>query len=197
MRARTHTVHEHARERVGLATRTTLGDCEVHVNQPTVSDVMSRDVLAVAPDTSRESAARMLSLRNITGAPVVDAEGAVIGVVSLRDLVDPDASPEEGEGHPIFYRILDGWAETVGDVTDNTAGRVDEVMTRSAITVDADVDLLTAARRMLANRIHRLVVTQDGLLAGIVTTTDVLRGFVGLLDPDSGDEARPAPRVDA
>lgn len=167
------------------------------MKQPTVSDVMSRDVFAVAPDTSRESAARMLSLRNITGAPVVDAEGNVVGVVSLRDLVDPDASPEEGEGHPVFYRILDGWAETLGDITANTAGRVDEVMTRSAITIEADAPVLAAAKRLLNNRIHRLVVTSDGVLAGIVTTTDLLRGFVGLHDPSGGDEARPAARVDA
>ncbi|TPV96543.1 MAG: CBS domain-containing protein [Myxococcales bacterium FL481] len=147
------------------------------MNTLTVADVMTHEVLAVAPDTSRESAARMLATRHITGAPVIDRDRRVVGVVSLHDLVDPDRD-EAGDGYPVFYRILDGWAVELGDAADVGVGRVDEVMTRATITTTPQTPVLQAAKTMLSNGIHRLVVTQSGVLAGIVTTTDLLRAFV-------------------
>lgn len=54
-----------------------------------VMEFMSRDVFAVGPDTSLETAARLLAQRRISGAPVID-KGRVVGVISASDLVDPD-----------------------------------------------------------------------------------------------------------
>jgi len=143
-----------------------------------VSDVMTTDLFALAPDTSLETAARMFAQRHITGAPVVNADGETVGVVSIADLVDPDRDRGNEEGYPIYYRVIDGWADPMGDATVVRAGRVEEVMTHAVVSTDQDTTLLGAARLMLDAGIHRLLVTNGGELVGIVSTTDLLRGFV-------------------
>ena len=144
-----------------------------------VADVMTRDIFAVAPDTSLETAARMLTQRRITGAPVVSTEGLAVGVVTLSDLTDPDRDGSEREGYSMFYRVADGWATEVGDLHDPQPGRVEDVMTPSPLCTEESASLEDAARRMLAFGVHRLLVTKDGALVGIVTSIDLLRGFVG------------------
>lgn len=143
-----------------------------------VSDVMTRDLFAVAPDTSLETAARMFAQHHITGAPVVNSHGETVGVVSLADLVDPDRDRCNEEGYPVYYKVTDGWASTLGDATITRQGRVEEVMTPSVVSAEADSDILDAGRIMLEAGIHRLLVTTGGELVGIVSTTDLLRGFV-------------------
>jgi CBS domain-containing protein len=144
----------------------------------TVADVMTRDIFALSPDTSLETAARLFAQRHITGAPVVNAEGRTIGVVTLADLTDPDRDRGNKEGYPLYYQVTDGWAAILGDATDVADGRVDEVMTHSVITTDASASIQHAAQLMLRSSIHRLLVTENEELVGIVSTTDLLRGFV-------------------
>ncbi len=143
-----------------------------------VADVMTTDVFALAPDTSIETASRMFAQKHITGAPVVDTSGETIGVVSVADLVDPDRDRGNEEGYPVYYRVTDGWAAPMGDATVVRDGRVEEVMTRSVVSTDQTNTIIDAAKVMLDAGIHRLLVTNDGELAGIVSTTDLLRGFV-------------------
>jgi CBS domain-containing protein len=144
---------------------------------PSVGTVMTRDVYAVAPDTSIETAARLLTTRHIGGAPVVTGDGAVIGVISLFDLVDPDRPHTRRSGRPLFYRIDAGRPERIGDDIQLTEGRVADVMSPFVLSVDAGASLLTAAQLMIEENVHRLLVIERGRLAGIVTTIDLLRGF--------------------
>lgn len=143
-----------------------------------VRDVMTKDLFALAPDTSLETAARMFAQRHITGAPVVNAEGETVGVISIADLVDPDRDRGNEEGYPVYYRVTDGWAAPMGDVTAVRSGRVDEVMTHAVVSTDQDNSVLDAAKVMLGAGIHRLLVTSEGQLVGLVSSTDLLRGFV-------------------
>jgi CBS domain-containing protein len=146
--------------------------------KPRVADVMTRDIFAVAPDTSLETAARMLTNRRITGAPVVSTDGRAVGVVTLADLTDPDRGHGELDGYSMFYRVTDGWAIEVGDLLDPRPGRVEDVMTRSPLCTEESATIEEAARRLIAFGVHRLLVTKDGALVGIVTSIDLLRGFV-------------------
>ena len=65
---------------------------------PSVSDVMTHKVFAVSPDTSLETAARLFAQKRVSGVPVVDASGEVVGVVSASDLNDPDRDRGEQVG---------------------------------------------------------------------------------------------------
>jgi len=143
-----------------------------------VVDVMSREIFAVAPDTSLETAARMLTSKGITGAPVVSESGETVGVVTLADLVNPDKQASEDVGYSTFYQINDGWAMSYGGAISPEQGKVEDVMTPTALCASEDMDLYEAAQLMLRWRVHRLLVEEQGKLVGIVSTMDLIRGFV-------------------
>lgn len=148
------------------------------MNEPTVAEVMTREVVAVAPETSLHAAARVLKQHGISGAPVVASNKRPIGVVSLSDLVDVDVTTSPREGYALFYRVGETWStETVPEVLP-TLGRVEDVMMPTVVTVDEDTSLHDAASRLIELGIHRLIVTRDEELVGVVTSIDLLRGFV-------------------
>lgn len=143
-----------------------------------VRDVMTTAVFAVSPDTSLETAARLLAQKRISGAPVIEGD-RVVGVISASDLVDPDSDIGDSVGYPLYYRVMDGLAEEVGDHVRVRPGRVVDVMTPAVISIDADATVVEAASRMLQLGVHRLVVVRgEDQLAGVVSTVDLLSGFL-------------------
>ena len=145
---------------------------------PTVGDVMTSEVYGVAPGTSLETAKRMLTKRQITGAPVVDPEGRPVGVVTLSDLADPDRPRSDKLGYPLYYYMSDGQSRQVGGDARVTDGVVSDVMNPSVLSVAATTTVAEAAKMMIHERVHRLLVLNDTKLVGIVSSIDLLRGFV-------------------
>jgi len=143
----------------------------------TVGDVMTRRVLSVRPDTPLKEVARLLVDHRISGLPVVDEEGKVLGVVSEADLLvkeqDPDALPRR-PFEWIFGKSAEA-REMRSKVEARTAG---DAMTAPAITIEASRSAHAAAGLMIERRVNRLPVTDDGELVGIVTRADLVRSFV-------------------
>lgn len=122
-----------------------------------VEDIMTRDVLAFSPEAHLDDAARDLTLRGFGGAPVRDADGRLLGLVSKSDLIDPKRRG----------------SDTARSVT------VGDVMTPMLFAVRSTDTVVEAARRMVDTGAHRLLVVDGNeRLCGIVTTMDVLRVFV-------------------
>jgi CBS domain-containing protein len=144
----------------------------------TVADVMTRDVFAVAPNTSLETAARLFATQRISGAPVVGTSGRPIGVVSLSDLTDPDRAVSTREGYPMFYRVDEDGMHSIGDDVEVGEGRVEDVMSPFVFSIESTAALLVAARRMVEEGVHRLLVMDGAELVGVVSSIDLLRGFV-------------------
>ncbi|MFO0637203.1 MAG: CBS domain-containing protein [Nannocystaceae bacterium] len=147
-------------------------------SMPLVMEVMTREVFAVAPDTSLETAARLLTERRVSGAPVIDAQHRVVGVISLSDLADPDRVASDEPGYPVYYRVTDGWTDERGDHAYARPGRVADLMTAAVISIGADATIAEAADRMLQLGVHRLLVIHGDRLSGVVSTVDLLRAFV-------------------
>jgi predicted transcriptional regulator len=145
----------------------------------TVTDCMSREIFAVAPDTSLEVAARLFSGHHISGAPVVDDEGRGVGVVTLNDLCDPDRPRGAGVGSSTCYKIGGGIVDRFDGGKVSTPGRADDIMTAFVVQVPADMPVREAMRLMVSDGIHRLFV-HDGerRIAGIVTSMDILRALL-------------------
>ncbi|MEZ4522657.1 MAG: CBS domain-containing protein [Thermomicrobiales bacterium] len=110
-------------------------------------DIMTTDVHTVEASTSVEAAARTMFEQSISGVPVVDDEGTLIGVVSEFD-------------------VLARGGDTVG-----------EIMTQSVITVGEDTDPETIARMLIEQQIRRLPVVTDGKVVGIISRSDLIRLF--------------------
>jgi CBS-domain-containing membrane protein len=147
-----------------------------------VADCMTREVFAVAPDTGLDVAGRLLYAKHVSGAPVVDGRGAAVGVVTAKDLVDPDRRRGAEIGSSTVYRLTaDGGRETLDGGPARAPGRVVDVMTSFVVAVPSTTPLRDAQRLMVAEDIHRLfVIDEDSHVIGIVSSMDLLRA---LLEP--------------
>lgn len=130
-----------------------------------VKDLMTRDLLTLAPNTTIREAAEILATEHVSGAPVVRA-GKPLGMVSARDLLEfiaaLPADPEAVSGG-MEHGILD----------DHT---VEEAMTRGPLTsIAPDAPASRAAELMQQEQVHRLPVVDEGTLVGIITTTDLVK----------------------
>ncbi len=152
-----------------------------------VADVMTRAVVTVAPDTSVREIARLLWDHGISGVPVVDAAGALVGIVSEQDLLVRNANLHV----PTYLRVLDvmipmgdprGFEDELRRALGATAA---DVMTHHVVTVAPDTDLADAATTMLERDVSRLPVVEDGRVVGILSRAD----FVRLLAQDLPTES--------
>jgi CBS domain-containing protein len=127
-------------------------------------DVMTTNVMSLSPLIEIGEAARLLTSWHVSGAPVVDPKGTLHGVVSQTDLTRFQG---ESAGRSPFEE-----AESA-EPRDETP--VVAVMTHPAVAVDEATPVEEVARLMLERRIHRVLITRQGKLCGIVTPMDLLR----------------------
>jgi len=129
-----------------------------------VRDIMKTRLITITPQTTLPEAMKLVSQRRVRHLPVVE-DGDLVGIVSDRDLKRAMASPATTlSAHELLY-LLDRLT-------------VDEIMTRTVITIGPQVPVEEAARLMVQEKIGALPVTDAGDLVGIVTETDVLELFV-------------------
>lgn len=143
----------------------------------TVGEVMTTGVLTVRPMTRFNEIVTLLLDYDISGLPVVDLDGVLIGMVSEADLITKEAY-RHGEGRRRHLGLLrDHLAGRDAEWVAKAAGRnAQELMTSPVRTVTPDQDLATAARIMLEEHVKRLpVVREDGKLVGILARHDLLR----------------------
>jgi len=143
----------------------------------TVRDVITRSVLSVGPGTPLKDVARLLIEHGISGLPVVDQAGRVMGVISEGDLLVKEQSREAFHHRPLA-RIFGESEETRQLLAKADARTAGDAMTSPAITIDAARSVNAAAAVMVERRVNRLPVTEDDRLVGIVTRADVVRTFV-------------------
>ncbi len=138
-----------------------------------VKDVMTRDVVTVRPGASLKEAARVLVEMKISGLPVVDSAGRLVGVLSEADVLVRDDARSGGGGSL-------GWLLDPVDIAHRLrlgARAVGEAMTQPPIAIDANRSTAAAADLMITHGVNRLPVVEDGALVGIVTRADLVRAF--------------------
>jgi predicted transcriptional regulator len=145
-----------------------------------VKDLMNPDIMTVADDMTTDELARYLIEREISGAPVVDSQGHLIGVVSMTDIGRNMAEPSDVESSRSsgFHRDIgaDVTLEDAGERNvEERAVTVRDVMTPVIHQVPVTASVAEAARIMVDQHIHRLVVTQGKEPVGIITSMDVLK----------------------
>lgn len=138
-----------------------------------VESVMTREVVTVTEDVPIKDVAALLTRCHISGVPVCDADGAVVGVVSEADVLRKEEGLAPGVGGRfawLFRRVDDELAK----VAARTAG---EAMTSPALTIRPTQQVAEAAQLMISHKINRLPVVARGKLVGIVSRADLLRAF--------------------
>lgn len=137
-----------------------------------VENVMTADVVTVTPSTSLKDVATLLVERDISGVPVVDRAGEILGVVSERDLLAKERS-DIGRADGLL-----GWflGEDI-DAEKHWARTAGEAMTAPAITIEKWRSTAAAAGLMAEHGFKRLPVVHAGELVGIVTRRDLVRAF--------------------
>jgi CBS domain-containing protein len=154
------------------------------MRRATVSDVLTNDVITVRPETPFNEIARILTLRGISGVPVLGADDRVLGVVSENDLLRKEEFKSPAEDVPRFFETP-RHRRSREQAEGTTAA---EVMNTPAVAVTPTTTVVEASRLLAMRSFKRLpVVDQDERLVGIVTRRDLLRVFLRS-DEDIRDE---------
>lgn len=153
----------------------------------TAADLMNPEVLTVTEDMTVEDLAAFLLDNEITGAPVVDREDRLVGVVSVVDIADVTAGEGEEDDGGIdapagadFF--AQGWEvglpeearEELDLEEEHGEILVGEIMNPEIYSVPEDATVAEVAMTMLKNHVHRILVIEEGRAVGIITTSDLL-----------------------
>lgn len=144
---------------------------------------MQRDLVTVSPTDTLKDALALMTENHITGLPVMDSHSRCVGLITSGDILnyqhEQSADWSDGRMADVFDPDSQQWEsvpisafrlEEFGDV------RVSEVMTRELIWVERDTPLKEVAKRMIGERVHRILVMDENMrLYGIISTTDFVR----------------------
>jgi CBS domain-containing protein len=138
-------------------------------------EIMTRDPITCLPQTPIEDLCETLRRENINGAPVVDEAGRLVGIVSQDDVIFRKLTPNE-DIHPP-RDIKDLFQRGFASIADSDAGprRVEDIMTREVISADEETPVEQLCRTMWERRIHRIPITRNGKLSGIVSALDLCK----------------------
>lgn len=153
-------------------------DQQTSYDEPLVGDVMKTDVVTVGPNATVQELARLFHKHEITGAPVVDSEGHLLGIVTEGDLIEQDADLH----FPSTFAFFDGmlqigekrFEEELRRVTGST---VKDLMTTDVITLDTEAPVRKAATIMADKHINRIPIVYEGKLVGIIGRNEVLKAM--------------------
>jgi predicted transcriptional regulator len=152
-------------------------------------DVMNPEVMTARADMSVSELTAFLLDNEISGAPVEDQDGQLVGVVSITDIAR--ASGEHGDfvrsrNNPDYFVRI--WGEEADElpgfhVEEDSGLLVSQIMTPAIFAVAEDTPVADVARTMLDSHVHRVIVLRSGRAVGIVTTTDLLSVIAGEREP--------------
>jgi len=149
------------------------------------TELKAKDVMTAEP-VCVESSARMRDLASvfenhqISGAPVVDKEGRVIGVVSKTDLIRRCAEGTDDIPPAFLFEVLSeqGQGDETSEVIPEPLICVEDFMTEDPLVVSPDLSAAAVARMMFEKRIHRVIVVDEARFPlGIITSLDLLGAF--------------------
>ena len=139
-----------------------------------VKDLMTREVMTVAPDMSVKDAAKLLFEKEISGLPVVSPDNKIIGMITEKDLIAM-ALPNYLEKLGDFDFILDE-EPFIKKIADADKVKVKDIMRKDVLCVSEDTPIPEVARLMIIKKVRRIpVLDKDKKLAGIIARADIVK----------------------
>jgi len=157
-------------------TATMKAPTALKIDNVTAAELMAPNPISIAADANVQEALVLLTDKNFSAAPVIDAGGRPIGVISRSDLLIHDRELGRKIAAADFYgefepRVPDGFQIENVDPT-----LVSDIMTPAVFSVAMTAPLATVVREMVGLHVHRIfVVDDDGTLVGVISTMDVLK----------------------
>lgn len=145
----------------------------------TARDIMTPSVKAVPQSWTMQQLSRFLTDNEISGSPVSDEAGTIIGIVTLKDIAefhwntissgqeDHLTQAERAEARRLRQRMFQEMSRNPVEVRD--------IMNPNAVAVDVDTSVISVANTMMTEHLHRIFVTSANDVVGIITTYDMLR----------------------
>jgi CBS domain-containing protein len=148
----------------------------------TVGEVMTTSVVSVREETPFKELARLMRDNDISGLPVVDESGCLVGIVTEADLLEVVGEPTGvKKRHTQLGRLLDRLVSHTPEVIDRSAAQISarSLMTKEVITTRPDTPVREAARNIVESGVKRLPVVDDkDRVVGIVSRQDLLRPYL-------------------
>jgi len=142
------------------------------------ADVMTRRLITIDPDKSVAEAANLMIEHRISGLPVVDAQGLLVGLISEGDLLHrSEMGTDQPQRRSWWLRLISGPAAAAEDYVKSHSHRVEDVMTRSVLTIGPDTELKDIVQLLERHRIKRAPVVDQGRLVGIVSRGNLLQAL--------------------
>jgi len=141
--------------------------------------IMTRSVVTVAPDTSIVDAANLMLQQHVSGLPVVDATGKLVGIVSEGDFIRrSEIGTQRKRGR--WLKFILGPGTAASDFVHEHGRRVEEVMTKDPLTITEDTALAEIVDLMEKNNVKRLPVVRADRIVGIVSRANLLQAVASL-----------------
>lgn len=143
-------------------------------------DIMTTDVVTVTPEATVEEVAKIIADRGVSGVPVVDASGKLVGIVSEGDIITRSKNLQI----PTHIQLLGGviylgsTKKLESDLRKMVAFQVKDLMTDKVFTVGPDSPIEDIATIMTEERVNRVPVVEQGKLIGIVSRADIVRTLI-------------------
>lgn len=153
----------------------------------TVAEIMTREVLTIRPEKSVRELASLLAHARISGVPVVDESGTLVGVVSQTDVAAyaSHALPTSRDPHGYYQGV---WLGSPGELPVMGEALVADIMAPYAYFAHEETSLIELADLMLDRRIHRILVLRSGQVVGIVSSLDLIRALRDQLVVSSSED---------
>ena len=153
--------------------------------------IMTRPVITVSPETTIVEAADIMLRRHISGLPVVDAAGKLVGIVSEGDFIRrSEIGTQRKRGR--FLKFILGPGQAAADFVHEHGCKIAEIMTAEPVTITEDTPLQDIVALMEKNRLKRLPVIRDDRVVGIVSRANLLQAVASLArqipDPTADDD---------
>ena len=153
--------------------------------------IMTRSVITVTPETSVVEAANIMLQRHISGLPVVNSAGHLVGIISEGDFIRrSEIGTQRQRGR--FMRFILGAGKEATDFVHEHGRKIAEIMTPEPLTISEDTDLEEIVEIMEKNNVKRLPVTRGDKLVGIVSRSNLLQAVASLAreipDPTADDD---------
>lgn len=144
----------------------------------TAQDIMTKEVIAVKKDMSVQDFARLLADKKISGAPVIDDQDNLIGIVTENDLIDQKKKVHIPTVMALFdsFVFLENPERLEKDLKKMSASTVGDICSNKVITTKNDTPIDEVATTMSEKNVHTLpVLTEDGNMVGIIGKSDIIR----------------------